>query len=170
MDKGEIISNDVLNLARNAEIDIYQFSKEICTRTLKNVDYMESREKNLNENEAARILQNVNNLVYFSLINQENHIVNLTEFELKKTFREDISNKTINQEAIDEYCFTRLKEINEKTEEFKAIDRYIKNEYFDNLMKRNRQFLIYILKNPLLKYHSLYKEIIDKYSSLLNDN
>ena len=170
MDKGGIITNDVLNLARNAEIDIYQFSNEISTRTLKNVDFMESREKTLNENEAARILQNVNNLVYFSLINQENHVVNLSEYELKRTFREDISKKYINQEAIDEYCFIRLKEINEKTAEFKAMDRYIKNEYFDHLMRTNKHFMVYILKNPLLKFHSLHKDIIDKYSSLLNDD
>lgn len=170
MDKDEQITDFILNSAKNTEIDIYQTSEDICTRISTDFDYKESREKIKNENEAALILQNVNNLVYFSLLYQESNLKKIPEFELKKTFRKDIFTRIIDKELIDNYCFMKMKEKYEKTEEFKTLDRYINLESFDHFMRTRRQFLVFILNNPLLIYHCRYKEILTNYSSLLSNN
>ena len=154
----------------NKKIDIYQIPEEFSTRTSQNVAFLHSEEKKLIENEAAIILQNVNSLLYFSTFTEGKYNVNHSEFELRKAFRESINKDVIEQTKVDDYCFMKLKEIYEKSEEYKVIKRLIDLQRFDQEMRTNREFLIFILKHPLLKYHPRYKEICDKYTSLLSNH
>ena len=88
MDKftNENIINEQISSVLNSKIDILQFPNNFCARTNDLVNYLESDEKIINENEAASLLQRVNNLFVSSLIDNSNRDITQIEFQLKKNF------------------------------------------------------------------------------------
>ena len=168
MDKftNENIINEQISSVLNSKIDILQFPNNFCARTNDLVNYLESDEKIINENEAASLLQRVNNLFVSSLIDNSNRDITQIEFQLKKTFRENINKNILNKKEIDEYIILKMREKCQNIEDYRVLDDFItKNDKFDALMRTNRVVYNFIISHPLFKYHPLYSEINAKYST-----
>ena len=134
----------------NAKIDIFQNTDSFVlhTDTKERVPIIDSYENKQLENETAFLLQRKNCLVYYSLYEGHSNI-NRTNFNLKKTFRENINKNNVCDEDLE-----KLKNLirNANKEEYEELLLNIKNPKFDQLMRSNPNFLRYILYHKMLPY------------------
>ena len=91
--------NDLIDES-NTNIDIFQNTDSFVLHTKERVPYIDSYENKQLENGAALLLQGKNSVVFYLLIEGDSNI-NRTEFDLKKTFRENITNNKISKDDVE---------------------------------------------------------------------